>query len=507
MGGYNSPLLDDYNRTGVISPPLQRAMDIVKTKLAPPVGTTPQPAPMRVLGQDVTPGESPMRVLGQPMEAPPSVGGTASHDPTMDRLLGQTPNPGARPLSNVEQAHQNELNRLTTGETGKSGIDQIHSAWLRYPLKVLGAIEQGFAPRLAAFTPGTDLHHQMLVHQAEDAVANDEKTENSEANRAHLAAETSELGQRGAEEQARAESLANPPEKEEAAGKTITTDQGIFQWNPETKRYDIKAGNAATKEQGTVHQLADGSLVVAHPDGTATAVTLNGQPIKGKTTEPKTPQFTADEAARIRASGGNPDKPETLTESVLRKAHQIGEKPEDHGQNLIDPTTGKLLRVQPGQTVPKGAMTPQQAGTLEVPTSATRTMSETAPRVLELATEVRRLVDSQEKSLGPAASRWGEFMAGKVGAPSAEFTKLRTTAGLLQTALMRMHVGARGGEQIMEHFKDLIDTSKQSPENLRAALDEIMSYAKQVAQEGKSPLGGSQGGSSVDDLVKKYGGK
>jgi hypothetical protein len=120
----------------------------------------------------------------------------------------------------------------------------------------------------------------------------------------------------------------------------------------------------------------------------------------------------------------------------------------------------------------------------EEPTSQTRSMAETAPKVLDLSGRIRALVKQQEDSLGPAASRWSEFMSGKIGAPNPEFTKLRTDVGLLQTALMRMHVGAKGGEQMMEHFRSLIDVAKQSPENLNAALDEIESYAQDVKAAG-----------------------
>jgi hypothetical protein len=136
-------------------------------------------------------------------------------------------------------------------------------------------------------------------------------------------------------------------------------------------------------------------------------------------------------------------------------------------------------------------------------TSATRTMIESAPAVMELSSRVRALVNAQKDSLGPAASRWADFMSRKVGAPNPEFTKLITDTDLLSTRLMRMHMGARGGEHMMEHFKNLIDTSKQSPENLLAALDEIDQYAKEVAAEGKpSKAGGgvetpaSSGGAS-----------
>lgn len=133
-------------------------------------------------------------------------------------------------------------------------------------------------------------------------------------------------------------------------------------------------------------------------------------------------------------------------------------------------------------------------------TSTTRTMIEAAPRVLDFVQRIRPLIQQEQKDLGPASGRWSEFMAGKVGAPNPNFTKLRTDVGLLQTLLMRMHVGSRGGEYIMKHFQDLIDTGKQSPENLNAALDEIERYANDVAhegQQGQQPAGAPPPGAKV----------
>lgn len=120
-------------------------------------------------------------------------------------------------------------------------------------------------------------------------------------------------------------------------------------------------------------------------------------------------------------------------------------------------------------------------------TSSTRTMIEAAPKVISFVDRINALIDQQEKDLGPAKSRWSEFMAGKVGAPNPEFTKLRTNVGLLQTLLMRMHVGARGGEYIMKHFTDLMDSSKQSPENMRAAMGELKQYAQDLIAESQPP--------------------
>lgn len=116
-------------------------------------------------------------------------------------------------------------------------------------------------------------------------------------------------------------------------------------------------------------------------------------------------------------------------------------------------------------------------------TTATRSMIEAAPGVLALAQHVKELTNQQVSSLGPGAGRWSEFWTGKVGAPNPEFTRLRTAAGLLQTRLMRMHLGSRGGQLIMAHFKDLFDVSKQSPENLLAAMDEVIAYANELQGE------------------------
>lgn len=119
----------------------------------------------------------------------------------------------------------------------------------------------------------------------------------------------------------------------------------------------------------------------------------------------------------------------------------------------------------------------------ETLTGTTKTMVETAPKVAQLAARVRK--DMEAVNQGPLASRWQDFWAGKVGEANPEFTRLKTDAGLLQTLLMRMHVGARGGEYMMSHFKDMLGAGKQSAENMTAALDSIDSYTQDVKAEGE----------------------
>ena len=92
-----------------------------------------------------------------------------------------------------------------------------------------------------------------------------------------------------------------------------------------------------------------------------------------------------------------------------------------------------------------------------------------------------------EKNLGPLAGRWRDLWSGKVGASDPAFRALKTDIGLLETRLMKMHVGARGGEYIMQHFKEMLNAAKDSPENMRSAIAEIKQYAEEVKAGPNAP--------------------
>lgn len=204
------------------------------------------------------------------------------------------------------------------------------------------------------------------------------------------------------------------------------------------------------------------------------------------------PKSTADEgttfdkvnAAKQRIASG---KPEPGDEQIVATWTEMHRPPQPSiiyipGLGFVNKQTG------------------QKTADVDVATTATRTMMEAAPKVISFIDRMLPEVDAQVSQLGPLAGRWSEIWAGKVGSPNKEFTKLRTDAGLLITMLMRMHVGARGGMQMLEHFRDLINVAGQSPENLRSALAEIRAYAKEVQGHGAtitrpgesaSPLGGA----------------
>lgn len=108
----------------------------------------------------------------------------------------------------------------------------------------------------------------------------------------------------------------------------------------------------------------------------------------------------------------------------------------------------------------------------------------------------------QQGLLGPISGRWNEFLSGKVGTGNPIYTALRTKLnGLSTTALMQVHVGARGGSNLLEHFADLANSGKMDAANLRSAVGAEQQYVREKAmlpgnfvRGNQAPANGSQYG-------------
>lgn len=165
------------------------------------------------------------------------------------------------------------------------------------------------------------------------------------------------------------------------------------------------------------------------------------------------------------------------------------EKPEGTIMLVPDEEGGhSAVKVTPGFKVPPGSITPAGASSMEVPTSATRTMIEKAPKVIALADGLEKLVKDQTKKLGAWNSR---VRAGKraIGLPDPDFERVQDQSKLLMSLLANMHVGARGGIEIMKRFDEMMGAGYRSPDNMLAAIDTIREYAKTVSgTEGVSEI-------------------
>jgi len=102
---------------------------------------------------------------------------------------------------------------------------------------------------------------------------------------------------------------------------------------------------------------------------------------------------------------------------------------------------------------------------------------------------IMQLIDrlDREGKLGPVASRWEDFLAGKVGAGDPEYAALRAKMGLSTTKLMQAHVGSRGGSFMLEHFEDLANAKKMDAATLKAGVASEINYVNDVAMLPNAP--------------------
>jgi hypothetical protein len=398
--------------------------------------------------------------------------------------------------------------------------------------RILGSLIGGasaFDPNFVSKNPMSQLGHD-YVYGSQDKKISDYQKRLAQKKEAYEAeekassdeAKVGELGERRKAETARAgaeearrkgeEWRVSPPG---LAAKLEQVKAAHAGTPKESKLYNVtlKNGESATVTRDASGQLMLGDTPLGEKSYDASTLREIG------TTLPKDPKEAAERNANEYndfATGMKAKNPNITPDEIARNwtqfKAQTNAQYEKAPQTLMIDPSGMAQRITPGSHVAQGSTSASGLSSENVDTAPTRQMQETAPKVIDLVDRTTQLIDQQIKSLGPAASRWSEFMAGKVGAPNPEFTKLRTNAALLQTLILRMHLGSRGGQQMMAHFKDLIDVGKQSPENMKAALEEIKAYANDVK---KSTKEGNKGTGSAptpevkplspEELRKKYG--
>jgi hypothetical protein len=139
--------------------------------------------------------------------------------------------------------------------------------------------------------------------------------------------------------------------------------------------------------------------------------------------------------------------------------------------------TGKL-----GKNVQKQVMTELQGRGVDVHklTTQNQAMAEIAHSLIgKFDSAMKKLEDPKiAAKFGPAVGRFQEFMAGKVGSGDPDFVELRSTLSLLLTGTMRAHFGARGGQQMYDHFVDLLNSGRMDAPTLLASMRGLRDFMK-----------------------------
>lgn len=194
------------------------------------------------------------------------------------------------PLSPEGQAAQGEANRITAPDTGQhnkqntgvSGINQIHSPWARIPLQIAEAIGTGFAPRLTSAIPGTQLHHNVLMNQAEGAVTQQQKQRADEEAAQTAAVKATQEQAQGHLQEATAEDIEREGKLPSGRQYVKVGKDGLYD---ALHKVWVREPTDA-EEGGKIEQDENGHFVIIHPSGKVTVATdEKGQPVKGQAKE------------------------------------------------------------------------------------------------------------------------------------------------------------------------------------------------------------------------------
>lgn len=147
------------------------------------------------------------------------------------------------------------------------------------------------------------------------------------------------------------------------------------------------------------------------------------------------------------------------------------------------------------------------ANTRDAAMFAETVLTKDMPRIKD---EISALQNSGK--LGPLMGRWNEFMSGTYGSGDPEFTKLRADINLVNTALGRVHGGARGGGSpvMLEHFKKMASTRIMDAQTLGASLssyeDWLNGYAS-ILHKGDNLAQAPSGAKpkTADEFLKSIG--
>jgi hypothetical protein len=190
----------------------------------------------------------------------------------------------------------------------------------------------------------------------------------------------------------------------------------------------------------------------------------------------------------------NPHASIAEVQKAFSKNRATPHEPADHGQNFIDPATGKLVRVEPGQTAPANAQTPQGFNTTNTPTMTQRTAAGRAGTVIEMAPEIMGRLDSMKDKIGPLMGRWDQFMQGKVGLDNPDFAALRSDLLMMSSAVALAHAQGRLPENLRQEFDHAINAPRQSADNLKATITTMLPWLKSMQAQGQLSGHPTQGG-------------
>jgi hypothetical protein len=235
-----------------------------------------------------------------------------------------------------------------------------------------------------------------------------------------------------------AKAAGTPQSKAEEEGKTVTTDKGVQQWNPDTKRYDIPVG---------------------------------GAPEKGDDFEKYYKDYIT--------SNNLPDSPHNRLQA-RREYAQAGQAPQKPQQQLavID---GKVVELKPGMTVPAG--TESLTGDLKgaKPTADEQRRSDLSENLNENLATLEEITNRRPDLFGPVAGQI-TGIKGFIGSNDPDIGTLETIKHQIGMAQISAH-GMRSAQGVSSAAESILNSFKNGPDAVKASINAARNSVKTFTED------------------------
>lgn len=214
---------------------------------------------------------------------------------------------------------------------------------------------------------------------------------------------------------------AEPPDKPEQP-HTVETGNGVFQFNPQTKRYDIPVGPAKASQK---------------PDSPE--------------------QQFMDEYQRTHQGATVAD--------ALKAYGQTTQKPEHEPKQMVVGPDGTVIELHPGMKVPAGSKTTAKYGE---PTADEQRRADLSKNLNENFTQLEDIVNRRPELFGPLAGRWTE-LKGKFGSDDPDVAALQTLEHQIGMAQISAH-GMRSAQGIEGASRSILNGFHSGPNAIKSAI-------------------------------------
>lgn len=422
--------------------------------------------------------------LPSPLSLMTTAPAAASADGTMAAPATPPPMNYLRPIiqpPQPSQQTQNDAAELARLQSTGSGVHQFqqHHHILGTLARIGDVAGSILFPGATAMIPGTTLHHNLLVNDAQgnvaQDVANDERTAQEGADNARAGAENAQAD----ESEARAYALTHPQPKPAAAPKPespkpiqYTVDGKTPLWGAfhDGKIYDME-GNAVPNAQTFVKPAAAHAKTAFEEwlDNPATYEKFlqAEQAAKGSGQHP-TGMGMYSAMRAIEAASRIDPRIEPLIPFFLKAAGI--DVPS--GIDFSKPPAGQP---QNEQGAPIGTSMPG------APTTQRRNAGQQAADILPQITDAEARIKDISDQIGPGEGRLYDVWVGRVGANDPKYAALKAQLELIAGAFNKAHLNTELGYR---DFGDLLRTA-QTPQNLIAILERVKSLAQTYKAAGE----------------------